>query len=74
MANHDGGRHRAPWLGLDPATVRVAWTLLAIGAVLALLYILRYVLLLLAFSVFFAYLLYPVVHAGQRWVPGLRSR
>jgi len=74
LANHDGGRRRAPWLGLDPATARVAWTLLVIGTVIALLYVLRYVILLLAFSVFFAYLIFPVVRAGQRWVPGLRGR
>jgi predicted PurR-regulated permease PerM len=67
-------RRRTPWLGFEPVAARVAWTLLVIGAGLALLYALRQVLLLLAFSVFFAYLLYPLVEAAQRRVPGLRSR
>ena len=65
---------RASWLGFEPVAARVAWTLSVIGALLALLYALRNVLLLLAFSVFFAYLLYPLVQAAQRSVPGLRSR
>lgn len=65
---------RPPWLGLDPVAARFAWTLSAIGAVMALVYVLRHVLLLLAFSVFFAYLIFPLVKAAQRWVPGLRSR
>src|SRR5437763_15789161 len=67
-------RRRASWLGFEPVAARVAWTLSVIGAGLALLYVLRQVLLLLAFSVFFAYLLYPLVEAAQRRVPGLRSR
>jgi predicted PurR-regulated permease PerM len=72
--NEVGGQRGAWWAGLDPATARVAWTLMVIGGGMALLYALRNVLLLLAFSVFFAYLIFPLVEATQRWVPGLRSR
>src|SRR5213078_3022885 len=53
---------------------RVAWTLLVIGGAMAFVYVLRQVLLLLAFSVFFAYLIFPLVEATQRFMPGLRSR
>src|SRR5207237_156930 len=69
-----GGGSGPRWAGLDPTTARVAWTLLVIGGAMTLVYILRNVLLLLAFSVFFAYLIFPLVEATQRWVPGLRSR
>ena len=37
-------------------------------------YVLGHVLLLLAFSVFFAYLIFPLVTAARRWVPGARSQ
>jgi predicted PurR-regulated permease PerM len=73
-ADEVGGGRGAPWVGLEPAAARVAWTLLVIGGAMALVYVLRHVLLLLAFSVFFAYLIFPLVDATQRWVPGLRSR
>jgi predicted PurR-regulated permease PerM len=74
MVSEPSGRRRPPWLGLDPVTLRVAWTLGLIGAGLTLVYVLRQVLLLLAFSVFFAYLIFPLVKSSQRWLPGLRSR
>jgi predicted PurR-regulated permease PerM len=63
-----------PPLGLDPATARVTWTVLVIAVALMLLYVLRHVLVLLVFSVFFAYLLIPAVTAAQRWLPGMRQR
>ncbi len=73
--DHDALRRRRPLLfGLDPDTARVAWTLLAIAAMLALVYLIRRVLLVIAFSVFFAYLIFPLVRAGQRFIPGLASR
>lgn len=59
---------------MDPTAVRVAWTILLIACALALVYVLRHVLLLLAFAVFFAYLLFPLVTAAQRWIPGFGSR
>jgi predicted PurR-regulated permease PerM len=59
--------------GIDPVAARVTWTILLIAAGLGLIYLLGHVLVLLAFSVFFAYLIYPLVTLVQRWVPGLRS-
>lgn len=44
-------------------------TVLVFAVVLALLYLLRHVVLLLAFSVCFAYLLYPLVRLVQRVAP-----
>jgi predicted PurR-regulated permease PerM len=70
----DDRSRRSGWLGIDPVTARVAWTILLVGAGLALVYVLRHVLLLLAFSVFFAYLIFPLVTAAERWIPGFRSR
>ena len=70
-----GGRGgRFGWFGIDPATTRVAWTILLMAIVLALVYVLRHVLMLLAFSVFFAYLISPLVTLASRWVPGFRQR
>jgi predicted PurR-regulated permease PerM len=54
------------WIGLDARAARVTWTVLVFAGGLALLYLLRHVVLLLAFSVFFAYLLYPLVKLVQR--------
>ena len=59
---------------LDPRTLRVAWTLLAVAAALALVYLLRTVLLLLVFSVVFAYLIFPLVKLVERGLPGARRR
>jgi predicted PurR-regulated permease PerM len=54
--------------GLDPRAARVTWTVLVFLAVLALGYAVRYLLLLVALSLFFAYLLFPLVRLTQRWV------
>src|ERR1044071_5107532 len=54
--------------GLDPRAARVTWTVLVFLAVLGLGYVVRYVLLLVALSLFFAYLLFPLVRLAQRWV------
>jgi predicted PurR-regulated permease PerM len=59
-------------LFLDARTARVTWTILAILGALGLAYVLRNVLLLAALSLFFAYLLFPLVRLAQRW--GIRSR
>jgi predicted PurR-regulated permease PerM len=53
---------------LDSRTVRVTWTILVIVAILGLVYALRGVLLLLALSLFLAYLLFPLVRLVERWV------
>jgi len=58
---------------LDGRTARVTWTILVILGVIGLAYVIRTVLLLLALSLFFAYLLFPVVRLTQRWVTRRRS-
>ena len=58
---------------LDARTARAAWTVVVMAAALALVYILRRALLLLAFSLFFAYLISPLVKAAQRRL-GFRHR
>jgi predicted PurR-regulated permease PerM len=61
------------WLYLDPRTARATWTILVIVSALGLAYVLRGVLLLLAMSLFFAYLLFPLVRLTQRWLIRRRS-
>ena len=58
---------------LEARTARAAWTVLVMAAALGLVYLLRRALLLLAFSLFFAYLISPLVTAAQRGL-GLRRR
>jgi len=53
---------------LDPRTARVAWTILVILVAVGLTYAVRRVLLLVALSLFFAYLLFPLVRLAQRWL------
>ena len=59
---------------LDPGTLRAAWTLLALAGTLTLIYHLRTVLLLLVFSVVFAYLIFPLVKLAERGLPVARRR
>jgi len=58
---------------LDSRTVRVTWTILVILATLGLAYVLRGVLLLIALSLFFAYLLFPLVRLVERWLVRRRA-
>jgi predicted PurR-regulated permease PerM len=58
--------------GLDPRTARATWTILVFVVALGLVYVVRHVLFLVALSLFFAYLLFPLVRLAQRW--GIRSR
>jgi predicted PurR-regulated permease PerM len=51
---------------LDPRAARATWTALLLIGGLALVYLLRRALLLLAFSLFFAYLISPLVDVVQR--------
>ena len=53
---------------LDPRAARVTWTILVFVAAIGLGYALRQVLFLVALSLFFAYLLFPLVRLVQRWV------
>ena len=64
---------RGPIFGIDPTTARATWTVFLMLAVLGLIYLLGHLLVLLAFSVFFAYLIAPLVKLVFRWVPGFRS-
>jgi predicted PurR-regulated permease PerM len=54
---------------LDPKTLRVVWTVLAVIGALALLYLLRTVLLMLVFAVVLAYLIFPLVKLVERGLP-----
>jgi len=54
---------------LDPKTLRVLWTVLAVVGTLGVLYLLRTVLLVLAFAVVFAYLIFPLVKLAERGLP-----
>jgi predicted PurR-regulated permease PerM len=58
---------------LDVRAARATWTALVLIGGLALLYLLRRALLLLAFSLFFAYLISPLVNVVERSL-GLRRR
>ena len=55
---------------LDARALRVIGTVLAVAFLLALVYLLRAVLLLLVFSVVFAYLIFPLVRLTERFLPG----
>jgi predicted PurR-regulated permease PerM len=57
---------------LDPRAARATWTILVFLGALGLVYVLRRVLLIVALSLFFAYLLFPLVRLTQRWL--IRSR
>ena len=61
-------------LGVDLRALRVVWTILLVAAVLALLYGLRHLLVLVAFSLFVAYLLHPLVWRIERHVPTRHRR
>jgi predicted PurR-regulated permease PerM len=58
---------------LDPRTARIAWTILVFVGTLGLAYAVRSMLLLVALSFFFAYLLFPLVRLTQRWVVSSRA-
>src|SRR6266446_5833949 len=68
----EGGLHMMRLL--DPRALRVAWTLLALAGTLTLVYHLRTILLLLVFSVVFAYLIFPLVKLAERGLPVARRR
>jgi len=57
---------------LDARTARVSWTVLLFLGALALAYVLRHVLVLIALSLFFAFLLFPLVRLTQRRVVASR--
>jgi predicted PurR-regulated permease PerM len=59
---------------LDVRTARAAWTVLLFAVAIALVWFLRRVLLLFAFSLFFAYLIFPLVRLVQHWLLRGHSR
>jgi predicted PurR-regulated permease PerM len=59
---------------LDARAARVTWTVLVIAAGVYLTYLLRSTLLLFAFSLFFAYLIFPLVQAVERRLPRRGAR
>jgi predicted PurR-regulated permease PerM len=61
-------------LSIDARAARAAWTVLLIAALVTLVWVLRRVLLLFAFSLFFAYLIFPLVRLVQRSLPFRGSR
>ena len=61
-------------LGIDLRTLRVVWTIVLAALALGLVYTLRHLLVLLAFSVFLAYLLYPVVWRIEQRLPTRHRR
>jgi predicted PurR-regulated permease PerM len=56
-------------LFLDARTARVAWTILVFLGGLGLAYALRHVFVLVALSLFFAFLLFPLVRLTERVIP-----
>jgi len=59
---------------VDRPTLRVLWTIAVFVGALALLWLIRKVVLLLTFAIFFAYLIFPLVRLVQRWRPLRRRR
>ncbi|HEY2941461.1 MAG TPA: AI-2E family transporter [Vicinamibacteria bacterium] len=59
---------------LDARAARVTWTVLVFAAGLALLYLLRTPILLFVFSLFFAYLIFPLVRVVERGLPRRAGR
>ena len=61
-------------LGADLRTLRVVWTILLVAGALALLYGIRHLLVLIAFSVFVAYVLHPLVWQIEHRLPTRHRR
>jgi len=59
---------------LDARAARVTWTVLVFAAALDLVYLLRKPLLLFVFSLFFAYLIFPIVRMVERGLPRRGAR
>jgi predicted PurR-regulated permease PerM len=60
-------------LGLDKRALSVVWTIFLFIALLALIYFVRHTLLIFAVSIFFAYVISPVVGLIERFIPRRRS-
>ena len=56
-------------LGIDPKAARVTWTVFLLALLIATAYAIRATLVVLAVSLFFAYMLMPIVAMVQRYTP-----
>ena len=56
-------------LGIDPKAARVTWTVFLVGLLIATAYAIRATLVVLAISLFFAYMLMPIVVMVERYTP-----
>jgi predicted PurR-regulated permease PerM len=55
--------------GFDLRTAKITWTVFLVALLLFITYLIRSTLLVVVFSVFFAYLLYPLVELADRYRP-----
>jgi predicted PurR-regulated permease PerM len=61
------------WFALDARAARITWTILVILGGVGLIYAMRQVVILVALSLFLAYLLFPLVRLTERWLIPTRS-
>jgi predicted PurR-regulated permease PerM len=61
------------WYSFDARAARITWTILVILGGFGLIYAMRRLVILVALSLFFAYLLFPLVRLAQRWLLPTRS-
>ena len=55
--------------GFDLRTAKITWTVFLVALLLFVAYLIRSTLLVVIFSIFFAYLLYPLVELADRYRP-----
>jgi predicted PurR-regulated permease PerM len=60
-------------LGMDERALRIVWTVFLFGLFLAFIYFIRDTLVLFALSIFFAYMLSPIVDLVERYVARRRT-
>lgn len=60
-------------LGIDERALRVVWTVFLFGLLLAFIYFIRETLVIFALSIFFAYMLSPIVGLVERFVAKRRT-
>lgn len=60
-------------LGIDEQALRIVWTIFLFGLLLAFIYFIRETLVIFAISIFFAYMLSPIVGLVERFVAKRRT-
>ncbi len=60
-------------LGIDERALRIVWTVFLFALLLAIVYYIRDTLLIFAGSIFFAYMLSPIVGLVERFIPKRRT-